>query len=252
MPVQVAHHKGPLGAHGNLSVTVRDAVSGRIQHQEQVDNLIVTSGLNALAPALNWALIQNQNTSWGSPYASSSGNLGNVYGLVGTSNTTPSAGQTALVAEIGRALVTNSAVFSSQLILDFFFPPSAANGTIYELGTALSAGYVAPLLTSGLASGTPYTALAISGVTADIPSGSTVTLGYGTGTTATLTTTADTPFGSTSMAISSYTPTSNWASGQLVAYTPGVLLDRAVLSTPVPKLASQTMTMQLSLTLESA
>jgi hypothetical protein len=249
--VQIGQH-GPLGAHGQLSVTVRDAATGRVEHQAAADNLIVTSGLNALAPALNWALIQNQYTSWGSPYASSSGNLGNVYGLVGTSNSAVSAGQTSLVAEIGRVLVTNSAVFTSQLILDFFFPPTVANGTIYELGTALAASYVAPTLTSGLTSGTPYTSLSVSGVTADIPSGSTVTLGYGTATTAALTTTSDTPIGATSMAISSYTPTANWATGLLVAYTPGILLDRAVLATPVPKLASQTMTLQLSLTLESA
>jgi hypothetical protein len=247
----LAQHS-PLGAHGSLSLTLRNAATGRVEQRAEADNLIVTSGLTALAPALNWALIQNQNTSWGSPYASSAGNLGNVYGLVGTSNTAVSSGQTALVAEIGRVLVTNSAVFTSQIILDFFFPPSAAIGTIYELGTALSASYVAPLLTSALTSGTPYTSLAISGVTADIPSGSAVTLGYGTATTGALTTTSDTPTGATTMAITSYTPTANFAAGQLVAYTPGTLFDRAVLGTPVTKLASQTMTLQLSLTLESA
>lgn len=241
----------PVGAHGRLSLVLRDAATGRIEQEAAADNLIVTTGLNALAPALNWAFIQSQNTAWGNPYAASSGNLGPVYGLVGTSNTAPASGQTALVAEIGRALVTNSAVFSNQVTLDFFFPPQSANGTIYELGTALMASYVGPTLTGALASGTPYTSLSITGVTADIPSGSTVTLGYGTGTTATLTTTSDTPIGATTMTITSYTPSTTFAVGSTTAYTPGTLLDRAVLATPVTKLASQTLTLQLSMTLVS-
>ena len=245
------HSQPPLGGHGHLSVTLRDAATGRIEDRAEADNVIVTSGLNAIAPALNWAFIQNQNTAWGNPYAASSGNLGNVYGLVGTSNTAPSSGQTALAQEIGRALVTNSATFGAQVTLDFFFPPQNANGTIYELGTALSANYVGPLLTTALTSGTPYTSLAVSGVTADIPSGSTVTLGYGTTTTAALTTTSDTPIGATTMAISSYTPSTSFAAGSVVAYTPGTLFDRAVLTTPVTKLASQTLTLQLALTLVS-
>jgi hypothetical protein len=250
--VQAIRHKGPLGAHGALTVTLRNAGTGRIEDRAAADNLIVTSGLNAIAPALNWALIQNQNASWGAPYASSTGNLGNLYGLVGTSNTAVSAGQISLVAEIGRVLVTNSAVFTSQVICDFFFPPSAAVGTICELGTALAASYVGPSLTGALAAGTPYTSLSVTGVTADIPSGSTVTLGYGTSTTATLTTTSDTPIGAATMAVVSFTPAGTFATGQIVAYVPGILLDRAVLATPIVKAASQTMTLQLSLTLESA
>lgn len=245
------HHAGPLGGYGRLSVVLRDAATGRVEQEASADNLIVTSGLNAIAPALNWAFIQSQNTAWGSPYTTASGNLGNVYGLVGTSTTAASSGQTSLVAEIGRALVTNSAVSTNQVTLDFFFPPQIANGTIYELGTALGANYVAPILTTALTNGTPYTSLAITGVTADIPSGSTVTIGYGTSTTAALTTTSDTPIGATTMAISSFTPSSNFAGGSTVAYTPGTLFDRTVLGTPVTKLASQTLTLQLQLALVS-
>ncbi|MGW7001438.1 hypothetical protein ACWGCW_01075 [Streptomyces sp. NPDC054933] len=250
MPAHVCD-RAPLGGHGHLSLVLRDAATGRVEQEAAADNLIVTSGLNAITPALNWAFVQSQNTAWGNPYTATSGNLGNVYGLVGTSNTAPSSGQTSLVAEIGRALVTNSAVVTNQVVLDFFFPPQSANGVIYELGTALSANYVAPLLTTALTSGTPYTSLAISGVTTDIPSGSTVTLGYGTATTATLTTTSDTPVGATAMAITSYTPSTAFAAGSIVAYTPGTLFDRAILTTPVTKLASQTLSLQLSLTLVS-
>ncbi|MFF4403581.1 hypothetical protein [Streptomyces sp. NPDC001404] len=251
MTVATAHCRDPMGAHGRLSLVLRDAATGRIEQEASADNLIVTSGINALAPALNWAFVQSQNATWGNPYTAASGSLGSVYGLVGTSTTAPTAGQTTLGAEIGRALITNSAVIVNQVILDFFFPPQSANGVIYELGTALGASYVGPALTTALVSGTPYTSLAITGVTADIPSGSTVTLGYGTATTATLTTTSDTPIGASTMAVTSFTPTTSFAVGSVVAYTPGVLFDRAVLTTPVTKLASQTLTLQLSLTVVS-
>lgn len=243
--------RGTLAVHGRLSLEVQDAETGRVVARRSSPNLIVSAGLTALAQAMNWAFIQEYNSTWGNPYSSTSGDLGPVYGAVGTSSTAPTASDVALGFEVGRQLVTNSAFGGGILTLSFFMPTSVGNGSIVESGVFVGAGLVMPTLTSTLTAGSVYTTLPVSGVTADIPSGSTVTLGYGSSQVQTLTTTADTPIGATSMSVSSFTANATYSGGTVVAYTPGTLLDHATFSPAVAKTAAQTATLNLSLSLTS-
>jgi hypothetical protein len=238
-----------LACRGRMAITIRDAATGLVVARREAPNVIVTTGIALLAQALNYALVLAENTTWGSPYSPP---VGAMYAAVGTDNTPASAGQTALGAEIGRAVVSNSAVAAGVLTYDFFLPTSLGNGTIRELGTFGAAGLLTPALTSALTSGSTYTTLAVSGVVGTIPSGSTLTLGYSTGTTQTVTTSAPVNIGDTTISVSSFAAAANFAAGTLVAYAPGTLIDRVVLLSPVVKTGAQTATVSLSLTLTSA
>lgn len=237
-----------LAPKGRLGVTLRDAATGVVVVRERADNLIVTTGIAALAEALNYALIVAENASWGSPATAP---FGAFYAAVGTGTSTPVAGNTKLSAEIGRAIVSNYAVSAEVLTYDFFFPTTLGNGTIHEIGTFGAADYIAPLLNSALTSGNSYTSLALSGLVGTIPSGSALVVGYSTGTTKSVTTTAEVTTGATSVSVSSFTANANYAAGSLVAYKPGTLIDRAALGSAVTKTSSETMTVELELTLES-
>jgi hypothetical protein len=240
-------YEAGLSCRGRLRVAVHDAHTGLLVARRTADNLIVTAGLAALASALNYALTLTQETTWGNPYAAP----GAFYGAVGTSNTAASAGQTALVAEIGRSVVSNSAVSAASLTYDYFFGTGQANGVISEVGTFIGANLLTPALTTGLTSGGTYTTLAIAGLVGTIPTSSTLTVGYGTGTTQQVTTTSQVTTGASSIPVSSFVANAAYAAGSLVAYTPGTIVDRAVLGTPITKAASQTMTLELLLTLAS-
>lgn len=234
---------------GRLRLVLRDAATGRVQARREVGNLIVTSGIALLGQALNYALVLDENASWGSPYTPP---VGAMCGVVGTSSTAVAAGQTALGAEIGRALVSNAAVAASTLGYDFFFPTSAAIGTIAEVGAVGAAAYLAPTLTAARNSGSTYTSLPVAGLTGTIPAGASLRLGYGTGTTQTVTTTSQAVAGDSSIAVSSFTASATFAAGAVAGYVPGTLIDRAVLAVPVAKSAAQTMTLSLTLTLSAA
>jgi hypothetical protein len=243
--------RASLTVHGRLALVVHDAATGAEVDRRESGNLITTAGLNALAAALNWAFIQNYNSTWGNPYTAASGDLGDVYGAVGTSSTTPAAGDIALGFEIGRQLVTNSAYGANQLTLSFFLPTGLGNGNITEAGVFVAGGLVLPTLASGLISGTQYTSLPVGGVTKDIPSGSTVTIGYGTNQIQQVATAADSPVGTTTLSVNSFTANANYSAGAYVAYTPGTLLDHATFSPAIPKNNAQTSTLQLTLSLAS-
>jgi len=234
-----------LACHGRITLRLYDAQTRLLVAQRRVDNLIVTSGLSVLATALNYGLIASRNTTWGNPYATP----GDTYGAVGTSTTPAASGQTSLVAEVGRAVVSNAAVASAVLTYDAFFPTSLGNGILNEVGWLGSANLLTPSLTSAVNSGSTYTTLAVQQVVGVIPSSATLILGYGTGTTQTVTTTAQANPGDTSIAVSSFTAAASFAAGSLVAYAPGTLIDRAVLGSPVTKTAAQTMTLELQITL---
>lgn len=238
-----------LGARGRLALTLRDAATGRVLRREAADNLIVTSGITLLAQGLNYALVLAENTAWGNPYTAP---IGAMYGAVGTSSTAASAGQTALLAEVGRAVVSNAAVGATTLGYDFFFPTTLGNGSLREVGVLGAANLLTPALTSAVNSGSTYTSLAVGGVVGTIPTSTALTLGYGSGTTQTVTTSAPVAIGATTIAVSSFVASATFAAGSLVGYAPGTLIDRAVLASPVVKTAAQTLTLNLTLTLISA
>lgn len=241
----------PGGVHGHLALTIFDAVTGTVVDRRESGNLIVTTGLNSLASALNWGFVQNYNTGWGNPFSASGANLGGFFGAVGTSSTAVAAGNTALGAEIGRQVITNAAVASNVLTYDFFIPTSVGNGSISEVGSFTSANYLAPTLTSALVNGSNYTSLAITGLVGTIPNGSTLTVGYSTSQIQTVTTTAQVTTGATSVAVTSFNANSAYAIGSIAAYAPGTLFDRAVFGSPVVKTATQTALLEITITLTS-
>lgn len=242
----------PVPVHGRMGVKVFDGDArrgGRQVAESWSDNLIVTTGVSLLAQALNWALVEQENSSWGSPFTNP---IAALYGACGTSNTPASAGDIALGAEIGRALVTNGGSAAGLVTIDFFVPTSIGNGTIQELGTFGAAGLLLPQLTSAVMAGGVYTSLSVAQVVGTIPSGSTLTLGYGTGTTQQIVTTAQANVGDSAIAVSSFTASNTFGATSYAAYTPGTMIDHAILGSPVTKTSAQTMIIELALTLVSA
>lgn len=249
------HEKAPLGIRGTLTLALFDARTGELEEERVSGNLIVTGGLNTLASALNWAFVQNYNTGWGSPFSASSGNLGDVFGAVGSGVATPVAADTGLANEIGREILTTGTNTSNVLTYQFFFGTSAANGTISEVGVFANATNTTSALTTGLTQNQTYTSLAVTALPAQIPGGSTITLNYGgaqaAGATQSVVTSATASVGATSISVTSFAASATFPIGTVIAYNTGTLIDHALISPTVTKTANQTATLNLALTLQS-
>lgn len=243
-----------FGLYGVLRLDVHDALTGELIDSRSSKNLMVTSGLNIIASALNWSFIQNYNAGWGNPFSSASGNLGDIYGAIGTNATTPAAGDTVLGNEVGRELVTTGTDSANVLTYQFFFPTTAGNGTIAEMGVFAQASTQQVTLSTGLTLNQTYTSISVSATTATIPSGASLILGYGSGNgqTQTIVTSGTTTAGSTTINTSSFIANNSFAVGSVVAYNTGTLLDHALLSPTVVKTSGQTATLNFSMTLQSA
>jgi len=254
-----------LSLKGRMRLATFDAFTKEQVDERVSDNLLVNGGLALLALGLNWALMQNQNTSFGSPYSAAGSNLGDCWGAVGTSSVVPAApsSQTGLQAEIGRAILSNDAVSVNQIILDFFYGVNTGNGSIVEAGFFAQGGLVQPTLTVGLASGSNYTSLSVTSVVlppagaagasviTSIPTGSTLIIGYGTGQTQLVTTTAPITNGNTTISVTSFNANANYGSTSAVAYVYGTMVDRTTFATPVVKTNTQTALLEVVLTLVS-
>ncbi len=244
-----------LGLCGRLRLELHDAETGELVAVRETPNLIVTSGLNALAAAMNWAFVQNYNTSWGSPFASTSGDLADVYGAVGTGNAAVSASDTALSNEVSRSLITNGTNSSNVLTYQFFFGTAAANGTIQEMGVFTGATSQQVTTTAGLTQNQTYTSLSVSATVVSIPSGAVLIINYGGaqvgGIVQQVVTSGTTAVGATTINVSSFVATQSFPTGTIVSYTTGTLLDHALLSPAVVKTAAQTATLSFSMTLQS-
>jgi len=117
---------------------------------------------------------------------------------------------------------------------------------------------VGPALTVALASGSNYTSLSVTataagapGESADIPNGSTIIIGYGTGQTQAVVTSGDTPPGSTTINVVSFNANANYAGGSIVAYLPGTMMDRSTFVSPIVKTNTETGILEIVLTLVS-
>lgn len=240
---------------GVLTLTLYDAATGEKVDERVSGNLIVTSGLNVLASALNWAFVQNYNTGWGNPFSSASGNLGDVFGAVGSGVATPVAADQSLGNEIGREILSTGTNTSNVLTYQFFFGTSVANGTISEVGVFANATNTLTALTTGLTQNQVYTSLAVSPLPAQIPGGSTITINYGgaqaSGATQQVVTVGTTSAGATSITVTSFAASATFPITTVVAYNTGTLIDHALVSPTVTKTANQTATLNLALTLQS-
>lgn len=85
-------------------------------------------------------------------------------------------------------------------------------------------GSVTTELATALTSGTAYTSLSVQALTEDIPSGTTITIGTGA-TTQTATTSADSPVGSTTIDVTSFTANAAYAVGTVVTGQAETLLE---------------------------
>jgi hypothetical protein len=245
-----------LAFRGVLRLDVFDALTGALVDSRESGNLIVTSGLTAIASAMNWAFIQNYNAGWGSPFSSSSGNLGDVYGAVGTGTTTPAAGDTALGTEIGRVILTSGTDSANVLTYQFFFGTNSGNGTVQEAGLFVNAATQQVTLSAGLTQNQVYTSLSTTATTATIPTGSTLIINYGgaqvSGALQQVITSGPTSSGSTTINVNSFTSSQTFPIGTVVAYNTGTLLNHALISPAISKTSAQTATLNFSMTLQSA
>ena len=90
----------PIRGHFLLQITETD---GTVVDQREADNIMCAAGLTALAQAINWSGITDQNTNMGNAFAVST--LAPIWGAIGTGAATPIDTDTALVAEEARQTV---------------------------------------------------------------------------------------------------------------------------------------------------
>ena len=104
---------------GQVTITVRDAVTGRIVSEETVQNIVTTAGLVLICDLLK------EDTS-----------VGLNFFAVGTTNTAPAVTDTTLAAEVARLNITQqSRTAAALLTVTMFLPTTAANGnTLVEIG----------------------------------------------------------------------------------------------------------------------
>lgn len=104
---------------GKVLLQLQDVRTGKIQ-QGLFDNMVVTAGKNSMADALR-------------------GNTANNKGIItycglGTSSQAPALGDTSLIAEIARKLVSVRSVSGNVATFQTFFTTSEGNGALREAG----------------------------------------------------------------------------------------------------------------------
>ena len=113
-----------MKATGRLSIVVKDK-NGAVKETREVENLVVTSGLQYIASRM-------ANTD--------SGVMSHM--ALGSGTTAAAAGDTALGSELGRVAFTSDTVTGAQIVYVAAFDPGTATGAVTEAGifNAASAG----------------------------------------------------------------------------------------------------------------
>lgn len=269
-----------VGAHGHFKLTTRDAETGQIHEEVEGDNLITTAGLLNLAAAFVYNVVLNQNALWGAPIPTNYGNLGDCYGALGTSSTTPTAGDVGLGNEVGRAKISNASIVGPSTVeLDFFFGTSTANQTLTEGGVLINSTFNMSTLTAPLTAGTNYTSIAVNPflfidedeTPETLPSGQFMVIGYGAvaGQNQFIQTSSTTAYGATTVNFTAvgggtFTAAVNYPVGTPVFYGPtpngqvlpavngGTLFDHTIFGSPTVKNSAETATLALQISLASA
>lgn len=105
---------------GEVLVETHDAKTGELKSSDRYKNLVVTSAKNAIADALRGNVANNNGQI--------------TYCALGTSTASPAAGDTTLVAEIARKLVSIRSASGKIATFKTFFNQSEGNGVIKEVG----------------------------------------------------------------------------------------------------------------------
>lgn len=108
-------------AKGRLTITLVDE-SGQIKDKREIDNLVVAVGKAHIAERLaaNTAVVMSHMA-------------------IGTSNTAPSSGQTALGTELARTTLDTTVVNTATVTYSATFPAGTGTGTLTEAGIFNSA-----------------------------------------------------------------------------------------------------------------
>jgi len=108
----------PVQLTGSIEIILRDAKTGKIKSVDHVKNMVVTVAKESIAGGL----IQESNKGF------------ITYCAVGTNTTAPALGNTALVTELARKLVSARSRTNNQAVFETYFTTAEANGTLREAG----------------------------------------------------------------------------------------------------------------------
>lgn len=122
--------KGKVTMKGVWTITIRDAVTGRIKRQYVQENLIPTVGRNNVAKALagELATIEEAEINFTS---------------LGTDGTAPTNSDTQLIAEAFRKAVASTTTSGNQLFVTAFYTAPEVSGTFAEAGLHIN-GTITP------------------------------------------------------------------------------------------------------------
>jgi len=129
---------------GSCSIVIRDAKTGKIKHEERINNTFVTVGKNSIAAGLIGITDNNQGII--------------TYCALGTSVVAATLADTTLTTEIYRKLISVRSVSGKVATFQTFFTTAEANGTLRE------AGLFGDAATATTDSGTLFSKLAMNRV----------------------------------------------------------------------------------------
>lgn len=129
---------------GSCSIVIRDAKTGKIKHEERINNTFVTVGKNSIAAGLMGTTDNNQGII--------------TYCALGTSVVAATLADTTLTTEIYRKLISVRSVSGKVATFQTFFTTAEANGTLRE------AGLFGDAATATTDSGTLFSKLAMNRV----------------------------------------------------------------------------------------
>lgn len=129
---------------GSCSIVIRDAKTGKIKHEEKINNTFVTVGKNSIAAGLMGTTDNSQGII--------------TYCALGTSVVAATLADTTLTTEIYRKLISVRSVSGNVATFQTFFTTAEANGTLRE------AGLFGDAATATTDSGTLFSKLAMNRV----------------------------------------------------------------------------------------
>lgn len=107
--------KDNLKVVGAVSIVVKDK-NEKVVEERKINNLVVTSGKNFIASALQAPPVLMSHMA------------------LGSGTIAPAAAQTALETEIGRVALTDTTVVDNVVTYTATFPPGTATGAVTEAG----------------------------------------------------------------------------------------------------------------------
>lgn len=105
-----------IKATGALKIVLRGA-DGQVKHEQEVKNLVVTTGLGFIASRMKDATANAMS-----------------HMALGSGNTAAAAGDTALGTELGRVALTSTTVTGNQVVYVASFGAGAGTGAVTEAG----------------------------------------------------------------------------------------------------------------------